>query len=510
MGRVKESLDFLVGYKTEEEKKQELSELYDKIYYALLLEGMENDFQINDPSQLIDCLNNINLIDYLGLKEGHGYQCVRKDCLSKMTNANFFRYNGIWMYKCFTCFDEKPVAQSKVILEIIKSQHPGKTHLDIVNITREMLSVDYTDEYYQMVKETIAHNIEIIENLDKKSYLYKLLTKRKLDIFFEDFASMARVYSMKQQSSDKKIAFYASREFMKKYFEIVLEKKANNSILQKIDVLNALGFIRKIGVDELDERMMEKVIGYQANIRMSSKNKKNFLKQVNCFTIEKMSPEALEEAERVAKIIIDNKINILTQAHLKLIKKPQELNKKDLELVEEVSKVIKKLLRKKPYITEKYLKEQFDNLTKEVLNKALEDNNLMLVKGTVRNKDRYLVDDLDNVTLDDYIIVPKEKTELEKFIEYAGKEIKREIEMKGYVLNRDLYSIACKNKKLYKEEHGTKILLNKKEKETLLKNNIGKIMLINNFMSLKCKKENVEKYKVSKPCKCQETMLVLQ
>ena len=135
----------------------------------------------------------------------------------------------------------------------------GKTHLDIVNITREMLSVDYTDEYYQMVKETIAHNIEIIENLDKKSYLYKLLTKRKLDIFFEDFASMARVYSMKQQSSDKKIAFYASREFMKKYFEIVLEKKANNSILQKIDVLNALGFIRKIGVDELDERMMEKL-----------------------------------------------------------------------------------------------------------------------------------------------------------------------------------------------------------------------------------------------------------
>ena len=118
MGRVKESLDFLVGYKTEEEKNQELSELYDKIYYALLLEGMENDFQINDPSQLIDCLNNINLIDYLGLKEGHGYQCVRKDCLSKMTNANFFRYNGIWMYKCFTCFDEKPVAQSKVILEI--------------------------------------------------------------------------------------------------------------------------------------------------------------------------------------------------------------------------------------------------------------------------------------------------------------------------------------------------------------------------------------------------------
>ena len=207
---------------------------------------------------------------------------------------------------------------------------------------------------------------------------------------------------------------------------------------------------------------------------MSSKNKKNFLKQVNCFTIEKMSPEALEEAERVAKIIIDNKINILTQAHLKLIKKPQELNKKDLELVKEVSKVIKKLLRKKPYITEKYLKEQFDNLTKEVLNKALEDNNLMLVKGTVRNKDRYMVDDLDNVTLDDYIIVPKEKTELEKFIEYAGAEIKREIELNGYVLNRDLYSIACKNKKLYKEEHGSRVLLNKKEKETLLKNNIEK------------------------------------
>ena len=35
-------------------------------------------------------------------------------------------------------------------------------------------------------------------------------------------------------------------------------------------------------------------------------------------------------------------------------------------------------------------------------------------------------------------------------------------------------------------------------------------MLINNFMSLKCKKENIEKYKVEKKCKCQETMLVLQ
>ena len=511
MGAVKENLEFLIGYKTQEEKNQELSELYDKIYYALLLEGMNNDYQINDPSQLIDCLNKINLIDYLGLKEGYGYQCIRKDCLSKMTNANFFRYNGIWMYKCFTCFDEKPVAQSKIILEIIKSQHPNLKHLDIVNMVREMLSVDYKDEYYDMVKETISHNLEIIKNLDKKSYLHKLLTKRKLDIFFEDFSEMAKVYSMKQQSNSNKIAFYASREFMKKYFEFVLGKKANNSILQKIDVLNALGFIRKIGVDELDERMMDKVITYQAKMRMSAKNKKNFLKQVNCFTIEKMSPEALEEAERVAKIIIDNKINILTQAHMELIKKPQELSEDDLEIVEGVGNIINQLLEEKPYVVERELKEMVDaELTKEILNKVLEDNNLMLVKGTVKNKDKYMVDELDNVRLSDFLIVEKEKTELDKFIDHAGKELRKEIELKGYVLNRDLYRVICGSKKFYKEENGSKVLLKVKEKEALIKNNIGKIMLINNFMSLKCKKENVEKYNVTEECKYQETMLVLQ
>ena len=511
MGAVKENLEFLVGYKTQEEKDKELTELYDKIYYALLMEGMKNDYQINDPSELIDCLNKINLIDYLDMKEGYGYQCIRKDCLSKMTNANFFKYNGMWFYKCFTCFDEKPVAQSKIILEIIKSQHPNLKHLDIVNITREMLSVDYKDEYYDMVKDTINHNLEIIKNLDKKSYLYKLLTKRKLDIFFEDFSEMAKVYSMKQQSSDNKIAFYASREFMKKYFELVLGKKMNNSILQKIDVLNALGFIRKIGTDELNERMMDKVITYQAKMRMSAKNKKNFLKQVNCFTIEKVSPEALEEAERVAKIIIDNKINILTQAHMELIKKPKELSEGELETVKTVGKLIKKLLKKRPYIVERNLKEQIDfEISKEVLNKVLEENNLMLVKGTVKNKDKYMVDDLDNVKLSDFLIVEKEKTELEKFIDHAGKELRKEIELKGYVLNRDVCKIICKGKKFYKEENGSKVLLKAKEKEALVKNNIGKIMIINNFMSVKCKKENIEKYNVTEKCKCQETMFVLQ
>lgn len=511
MGAVKENLEFLVGYKTQEEKNIELAELYDKIYYALLLEGMKNDFKINNPDELIDCLNRINLIEYLGLKEGYGYQCVRKECLSKMTNANFYKYNGIWMYKCFTCFDEKPVPQSKIILDVIKTQHPNHSHLDIVNMTREMLSVDYTDEYYDMVKDTITHNLEIIRNLDKKSSLYKLLTKRKLDIFFKDFTEMARVYSMKQQSNNNKIAFYASREFMKKYFEFVLGKKANNSILQKIDVLNALGFIRKVGADELDERMMEKVITYQAKMRMSANNKKNFLKQVNCFTIEKVSPEALEEAERVAKIIIDNKINILTQAHMELIKKPKQLNENDLVAVETISNVISSLMGNKLYITQKALQSELDfKITKEVLDKVLEGNNLMLAKGTVKNKNKYMVDDIDNVKLNDFIIVAKEKNELEKFLEQAGIDLVKHIELEGYALNRDLYKIICSNKKVYKEENGTKKLLTKKEKETLIKNQIGKIMIMNNLMSLKCKKENVEKYQVSETCKCQETMLVFK
>lgn len=511
MGAVIENLEFLVGYKTQDEKDKELTELYEKIYYALLLEGMNNDYQINNPTELIDCLNKINLIDYLGLKEGYGYQCIRKDCLSKMTNANFYKYNDIWMYKCFTCFDEKPVAQSKIILEIVKSQYPELKYLDIVNMVREMLSVDYNDEYYCMIKDTIAHNIEVMKNLDTKSYLYKLLTKRKLDIFFEDFSEMAKVYSMKQQSSSNKIAFYASREFMKNYFEYVLGKKANNSILQKIDVLNALGFIRKIGTDELDERLMEKVITYQAKKRMSAKNKKNFLKQVNCFTIEKVSPEALEEAERVAKIIIDNKINILTQAHLELIKKPQELSSEELETVEGVGNIIKQMLQTKMYVAEKDLKCEIDvELTKDIMNKILDDFNLMLVKGTVKNKDKYMVDELDNIKLNDYLIVEKEKTELDKFIEHAGKELRKEIELKGYVLNRDLYRIICGSKKFYKDENNSKVLLKTKEKEALIKNNIGKIMLINNFISLKCKKENVEKYNVTEECKYQETMLVLQ
>ena len=121
-----------------------------------------------------------------------------------------------------------------------------------------------------------------------------------------------------------------------------------------------------------------------------------------------------------------------------------------------------------------------------------------------------MVDDIDNVKLNDFIIVAKEKNELEKFLEQASIDLVKHIELEGYALNRDLYKIICSNKKVYKEENGTKKLLTKKEKETLIKNQIGKIMIMNNLMSLKCKKENVEKYQVNETCKCQETMLVFK
>jgi hypothetical protein len=81
-----------------------------------------------------------------------------------------------------------------------------------------------------------------------------------------------------------------------------------------------------------------------------------------------------------------------------------------------------------------------------------------------------------------FIIVAKEKSELDKFIEQAGIDLVSHLELEGYALNRDLYKILCSNRKYYKEENGTKKLLTKKEKEALIKNHIGKIMIINNII----------------------------
>lgn len=496
------NIEQLVGYKTKDEKDEELKELYRKIYYALTLESLKIKDEIKNTHDMLEFIDKINFVDYLKLREGYGYTCLRSHCTSKMTNANFYKYNNKWFYKCFVCFDSKPIPQSKLIVDIIQSQNKDKNYLEIMDMLKSILMLEYNYKYYSLVQNIIKNNLELLNNVSLDTPLGKLLSKRKLLEFYEDFLGVAKIYALQQEKENDSIAFYASRQFLKDYFNIVLNKKANNSILQKIDILNALGLLNKIDAKDLDNRRMNDVINYQAKKRYTTQ--KNYLKQVNCFSLRALNEEDIKEAQRVAQIIIENKITVLTTTHLELIKMPVLIN--DNNDIMDIIKNIKGDVIKNKYIVLEDVSE-LSNANSIILNDSLDKNNLMIVKGTKKNIAKYNITD-ERVNLDTKLIVEKIKDQNEELLEMAIKNIRNVVNEKGYVLTNELINVMFDDKKIYIKVNNKRTVLGKKHKEAFIKNNLSKILIELDLKSVRINKENREKYMISENYKSQETIII--
>lgn len=539
MGKVSEymyeSIQEQVGIFTEGEKEEQRIFTFERLFRALLVEGHRKDFEIKDEKDLIDFLNRINIKRYFPFQEVHGYhQCIRHNCYSKMHNANFYKTDeGIWVYKCFACADEEAISQAKFIIEMFRDRSK-KVKVDsngvvtyeyldkyqVLRLIKMALFVNYNNEYYKYCDEVISNNLDFMNNLDKDSNLYKLVSRRKLQDVYKDFLEVASCYTMKQYHDHEGLSFFASKTTLQKFYESALEKKAPAEILGKITLLDALGFIKKVQASEISDDLQRRVLDTQEimnkleSIKISKDKNKitrvGYIKEVNCFKVEKYDEDYLVKAEQIATYILENKIYNLTNKHRAIIDSIISDNKHDEE-IEFLKSLIVNTINKQKFVVEKDLKDALDDsLTKAekemIVNNAVE---ALLLHGGNRcsykrvNATPYILKTYQiktNRVLADTtsLIVKVSETEDEAFIKLASRDIEKYFKTKDYILTKNLYKTIDKKCNKY----------TKAEKEKLIKKNISNILLINELKTIKCNKENIKKLGVKEKCICQDTIIV--
>lgn len=539
MGKVSEmyneSVEELVGTFSYGEKEDQLKYVFERVVRALQIIGHRTDITIENEKELVFFLNSVDISKYLLLEDKNGYhQCIRHNCHSKMSNANFFKAGEVWMYKCFYCADDTAITQAEYIFELfrymLKIEKIDKygnlkyEYLDkyqIFKSIRALLSAEYNNTYYSYCREIIDYNINFIENLDVDTNLYKLVNKRKLKEIYKDFLEVAECYTIKQHHDKEGISFFASKTTLQKFYENTLNKKAPAELLGKITLLDALGFIDKVQASEISEDLNMKILAYQEQMnRLESINRGRndktckirrvgYIKEVNCFKINKYDEAFLDKAEEIATYIIENKIYNLTKKHQSIIENLGNSNKFEKE-IEELIETIIKAIKKDRYVVQRKLVDLLpDTLVKAdkelIVKKAVEN---LLLNGSSKNS--YKIVSATNYILKTYkiknnklsnttkLIVEVEQTEDEAFIKLASRHINKYLEKNSYILTKSLYKVVDAKCNKY----------SKVEKDKLTKKNISKILLINELKTIKCNKENIEELGIKEKCKCQDTAII--
>lgn len=538
MGKVSEmyneSIEELVGTFSFEEKEDQLKYVFERIFRALQIIGHRTDMVIENEKELIFFLNSIDLKKYLILEEKNGYhQCIRCSCHSKMSNANFFKAGEVWMYKCFYCADDKAITQAEYIYELFRDRlkiekidkygNLKYEYLDkyqIFKAIRTVLSAKYNNAYYSYCREVIDHNIDFIENIDVDTNLYKLVNKRKLKEIYKDFLDIAECYTIKQKYDDEGISFFASKTTLQKFYENTLCKKAPAELLGKITLLDALGFIEKVQASDISEDLDKKIRAYQEQMNIlatinRTKDEKDkvrrvgYIKEVNCFKINKYDEKFLDKAEEIATYILENKVYNLTKKHLVIIENLGNDNKFEKE-IEDLTETIIKAIKKDKYIVQRKIVNLLPNTLvkadKEfIVEKAIEN---LLLNGSSKNS--YKIVSASSYILKTYkisnnkllnttkIIVEVEQTEDEAFTKLASRHIAKYLEKNNYILTKNLHKVIDAKCNKY----------SKTEKEKLIKKNISKILLMNELKTIKCNKEYINELGIKEKCKCQDTAII--
>jgi hypothetical protein len=349
--------------------------------------------EVGGEEEMFDAINRIEILpQFLGIEAGEHTTCLRPGCKFK-THANFFKSseNDIWLYKCPCCqTGEETITLAEFILEVFRRKYPNCSHRTIVQLIRRTFDVDFSKPFYKEIERRTSYNLDKLVNTEKDSYLHTLVRKRKLAEFYEEYSKIALMYTGEDNFD---YSFYASRGAILEYFNEVKSQSKSNAIVEKINLLSDLGFIKKIQFDDIPLEFREKA--------RYKENKETWSKDVSAYKTETITEEQLVQAEEIAKAVICNKIYRNKVSLEETISETCSFTKEEEQFLNRANKAIEDELNTKGYIALSSLVSKIDKKgkyykkdEKEKLFNLLEDRimleaNLKKIKATATNKKKY-------------------------------------------------------------------------------------------------------------------------
>lgn len=360
--------------------------------FALMLkrEGFiayKNKITFQNDEEMKDYINKkIDVCKYFDIKLGQGIPCLRTSC-NNVIGANFYKSKGTTLYKCHNCNCwHDTISLFELILEVYKQQLGIMDYNAVMFVIRMQFVPDYKSDFYKEFQNIIEHNRMMINNLHHRKYLARLFKRRNLFEFYEDFTELALIYM--KEDEEIPYSFYCSNSVIKRTFTYILGKPGSNYQIEKTNLLVALGLIEKLDEDNCSKRMRAKII----RAKTIANKDKGYIKATNAYRLKKLTLEDIQEAERKAKIIIDNKVYVIKKDTFKEIaERDKKANKEAEVFIRRAKKAIKEELKAKGYIQvhkivskidkkgKFYNKEQKQKLLDEHLKRIMSDYKLEII-----------------------------------------------------------------------------------------------------------------------------------
>lgn len=376
-------------------KLSQLERMMDAYRLALKREGYlfykEGKVYTNDE-ELKHCINCIDITKYIGIELGQSIECVRVSC-NNSYGANFFKSGDITLYKCH--IDCNCVVDTISLYELILETYKQQLGIMDYNVAMHYIKLDfmpnYKSKFYVEFEEMINHNREMIQTLHHRKYLSILFKRRKLMEFYMDFTELALIYM--KEDEEIPYSFYCSNSVIKRTFKYVFGKNGNNYLIDKANILVALGLLEKLDEDTCSKRMREKIIRGKT---IAGKDK-GYMKSTSAYRLRKLTLEDIKKAEKIAKFIIENKIYSINNETFKEVEKSNKKKDKQNEtFIKRAKKVLKEELKNKGYIQLHKVVSKIDPKYKYYKTKAekekLLEENLKRIKSDYK-LDVILVDD---------------------------------------------------------------------------------------------------------------------
>lgn len=392
-----------------EEKERQLDNLFNLVVRMLVVEGHKVK-AVEGEAEMFDIINRLDIDMALNIVAGEHMPCVRPGCHYK-THANFFRASDskIWLYTCPCCkAGVETISLAELVIELFKYKYPQCNHRTIVRLIRKAFDANFVSEFYVETNNRLQYNLEILRNVDKDSYLGKLIKKRRLEELLEDYSEIAQMYLLEDNAYD--FSFYASRKILLEYFRDMKHTSKSNAIVEKVNLLADMGFITKITGDEIPQEMRKKV--------KVKDDVDFFVKDVSVYQVRRITEEQLQQAEEYAKAVITNKIYRNKVSIQKSIDEACSFTKEEELFLNRANKAIEAELKSKGYIalstlaskidkkSKYYKKAEKDALLELLLDRVLLEANVRKIKATETNKAKY---NMKRVKAGEVILVRSDK-----------------------------------------------------------------------------------------------------
>ena len=334
-------------------KLAQLETTMDNIQMALRREGYllyKDGIFYTDDEDLKNRINCIDITKYMGIELGQGINCLRVSC-NNSYGANFFKSGNTTLYKCH--IDCNCVIDTITLFDLIVEIYKQQRGVMDYNVALRHIKMDfmpnYESEFYKEFREIVEHNRKMIENLHHRKYLSMLFKRRKLMEFYYDFTELALIYM--KEDEEIPYSFYASNSVVKRTYTYVFGKNGSNYTLDKANILVALGLVEKLDEDNCSKRMRAKIVKAKMLASANSADGKTYIKTTSAYRLRKLTLEDINNAEKVAKFILENKIYTIKPGTFKEIEKSNKKRDKANEtFVKRAKKAIKEELKKKDYI----------------------------------------------------------------------------------------------------------------------------------------------------------------